>query len=151
MTAQDGSKVLIEIDSTMKEAAEDAVYWFGHAATIFDNIRDGLVGGHLSGDEAYLISLSEVCARAFRSVAKDEGERLQRVGMAFRDTTNRVFLARFADQNMLFEKADAEQAKGNFPQAAYLRPLARGEIDPLEPDGVPKGKQPIIALKGDQQ
>ena len=151
MTAQDGSKVLIEIDSTMKEAAEDAVYWFGHAATIFDNIRDGLVGGHLSGDEAYLISLSEVCARAFRSVAEDEGERLERIVTAFLDTTHRVALTRFADQNMLFEQANAEQAKGNFPQAAFLRALARGEIDPLEPDGVPKGKQPIIALKGDQQ
>jgi len=85
MITHAGKKVVVEIDLDAETAADDAGHWLGHAATIFDAISAGISSGHLSANDAFLISLSEVCARAFRSVADDEGARLQGVAMAIRD------------------------------------------------------------------
>jgi len=49
--------------------------------------------------------------------------------------------------SILYEDADAAQAKGDLRQAIYLRAVARGEIDPLEPDGVPKWRKPADERK----
>jgi len=100
----------------------------------------------LSGGESCLISRSEVCARAF-SVAEKKGEPLQRVDRAIWDISDRAVLNSLKDRSILSEDTDAAQAKGQFPQAAYLRALAKGGIDPLESDGVPKGKKPATARK----
>ena len=85
MITRAGKKVVVEIDLDAETAADDAACWSGHAATIFDAINTGISSGHLSGNDGFLISLSEVCARAFRSVADDKGKRLQ--GLTGRDAT----------------------------------------------------------------
>ena len=85
MITRAGKKVVVEIDQDAERAADDAGCWSGHAATILDAINTGISSGHLSANDGFLISLSEVCARAFRSVADDEGERLQ--GLTGRDAT----------------------------------------------------------------
>jgi len=147
MITHAGKKVVVEIDLDAETAADDAGHWLGHAATIFDAISAGISSGHLSANDAFLISLSEVCARAFRSVADDEGERLQGVAMAIRDDRARAMRCRKEDNSILHEDADAAQAKGDLQRASYLRAIARGEIDPLEPDGVPKWRKPADERK----
>lgn len=125
MTMQGKTKIAVEIDQDFEQAADDAGYFLGHAANIFSAISDGLSGGYLSGREGCLVSLSEVCARAFGSVARDEGERLSEVATAIRN--HRARAARDADQKAsLLKQSEEAAARGRSDVAAYLRGGATG-------------------------
>lgn len=57
-------------------AMADIPYFINHARNIFELLYAGFAGGGIKSDEPGVLSLMEVCGRAFKSVREDEAETL---------------------------------------------------------------------------
>ena len=60
-------------------AADLMTYALSDASNVFRLIHDGLSSWHMKGNEAGVISLTNICAEHFKRLAENEGEHLQQL------------------------------------------------------------------------
>lgn len=69
-------KLLLNPAKKGVKAADEAVYWYGHAANVFDLIYSAISGGYFQGSEHKIASLAELSGFAMRQLAETQGEDL---------------------------------------------------------------------------
>lgn len=61
------------------KASETVAYALSDAANVFELIGQSFATGHFSRGDAGVISLANICAPHFKTLAENEGEELQRL------------------------------------------------------------------------